>query len=205
VSSTPRIDAAVTRSELVGHALDTARRAHAGQTRSGGDGMPYIEHPLAVAERLAERGFADEVLAAALLHDVAEETEVGIAAMREHFGDTVADLVEAMTEDGTIEDYEERKGEHRGRVVEAGSEALAIYAADKLTNVEMLRRAYAKEGEGVREQLKVPLDVKLGAWEADVETLLEKVPELSLANELAQRVAELSAERLRDARTPSPS
>jgi (p)ppGpp synthase/HD superfamily hydrolase len=204
VTSTPGIDAAVSRSELVRRALDTARQAHAGQTRDGSGGMPYIEHPVAVAERLARHGASDEVLAAALLHDVVEESETGVAAVRERFGDAVAELVEVMTEDETIEDYEERKAEHRRRAAGAGPEALAIYAADKLTNVGMLRDAYADRGEAVSEQLKVPLDIKIGAWEADVETLLERVPTLPLAEELAEAVAGLEAERLRNAQTSAP-
>ncbi len=76
--STPGIEAAVESSELVKDALETARRAHAGQIRSGSGGRPYIEHPLAVAELLAEHGYDDEVLAAALLHDVVEKSDVEV-------------------------------------------------------------------------------------------------------------------------------
>ena len=59
-----------------------ASEAHAGQIRNGSGGRPYIEHPLAVAELLAAHGFDDAVLAAALLHDVVEDsaTEVGSCA-----------------------------------------------------------------------------------------------------------------------------
>jgi (p)ppGpp synthase/HD superfamily hydrolase len=203
VPSTPGIDAAVDRSELVRDALDAARGAHAGQSRDGGDGMAYIEHPLAVAERLAEGDAPDEVLAAALLHDVVEESEMEVAELRGRFGAAVGDLVEALTEDEAIEDYGERKGEHRRRVAGAGPEALAIYAADKLTNVAMLRRAYVTRGEAVSEQLKVPLDVKLGAWEADVEMLRERAPDLPLVEELAGELEALAADRLRSVRAPS--
>lgn len=203
MSSIPGIDAAVARSELVRRALDTAREAHAGQTREGGDGMPFIEHPLTVAERLARHGASDEVLAAALLHDVVEKSELDIATVRARFGDRVADLVEAMTEDEAIEDYEERKGEHRRRVAGAGPEALAVYAADKLTNAAMLRDAYADRGEAAGERLKVPLDVKLESWQDDVEMLSETLPDLPLVKELGKEVALLSGERLRNAQASS--
>src|SRR4051794_13072046 len=120
MSSTPGIEAAIERSELVKEALETARRAHAGQLRHGSDGLPYIEHPLAVAEILVGHRYSDEVLAAALLHDVIEKSDVEAAEVRERFGDRVADLVEALTEDETIDEYEERKNEHRWRVAKAG-------------------------------------------------------------------------------------
>jgi guanosine-3',5'-bis(diphosphate) 3'-pyrophosphohydrolase len=200
VSSTPGIDAAVGRSELVGRALDTARQAHAGQTRDGSGGMPYINHPLAVAERLATHSFPDEVLAAALLHDVVEGSEMDVAELRARFGDPVADLVEALTEDEAIEDYEERKEEHRRRVAGAGPEALAIYAADKLTNVAMLRDAYAVDGEEVGEQLKVPLDLKVNIWEADLDMLFNEAADLPLVKELADEMVGLWGDRLKDAR-----
>src|SRR5690349_22130538 len=112
--STPRVAAAVERSDLVREALETATRAHAGQLRHGSDGQPFIDHPVAVAETLASADFDyDEILAAALLHDVLEKSELASDTIRERFGDRVGRMVEALTEDKTIEDYEERKKEHR--------------------------------------------------------------------------------------------
>ncbi len=204
MSSTPGIDAAIERSELVKDALETARQAHAGQTRRGSaDGFPYINHPLAVAEHLAKHRFADEVLAAALLHDVVEKSEIEIGDVRERFGEPVTGMVGALTEDETIESYEERKDEHRWRVAEAGPSALAIFAADKLTNVAMLRDAYALIGEGVSDELKVSLDLKIYVWEADLEMLFNEAPNLALTNELADEMVELWGDRFKDV-TSSP-
>src|SRR5262249_22096886 len=64
MTSTPRVEAAVQRSDLVKQALETATGAHAGQLRHGSDGLPYIDHPVAVAEILASIDYDDEVLAA---------------------------------------------------------------------------------------------------------------------------------------------
>jgi guanosine-3',5'-bis(diphosphate) 3'-pyrophosphohydrolase len=203
VSSTPGIDAAIERSELVRRAFETARQAHAGQTRDGSGGMPYIQHPLAVAERLATHSFRDEVLAAALLHDVVEKSEKDAGEIRQGFGDRVGDLVEAMTEDEAIEDYEERKEEHRWRIAEAGQDALAVFAADKLINVGMLRDSYAACGEAVSEQLKVPLDRKISVWEADLDMLFDEAPDLPLVQELADEMVGLWGDRFRDAQASS--
>jgi len=201
MSSTSGIDAAIERSDLVKNALETARRAHAGQLRRGSDGLSFIEHPLAVAEHLVKHRHGDEVIAAALLHDVVENSEIGIDEIRARFGDVVADLVAALTEDETIPSYEDRKEEHRWRVAEAGPAALAIFAADKLTNVAMLREAYALIGEGVSDELKVTLDLKIYIWEADLEMLFDEVPEMALTNELADEMVGLWGDRFRAVRS----
>jgi (p)ppGpp synthase/HD superfamily hydrolase len=201
MSSTPGIEAAAERSELVKEALETARRAHAGQLRRGSDGRPYIEHPLAVAELLIGHRYGDEVLAAALLHDVVEKSDVEAGEVRERFGDRVADLVEALTEDETIEDYEERKDEHRWRVAKAGPDAMAIFAADKLTNVAMLREAYALIEEGVSDELAVSLDLKIYIWELDLEMLFDEAAEMKLTNEFADEMVGLWGDRFRSVRS----
>jgi len=203
MTSTPGIDAAVGRSDLVKDALETARRAHAGQLRRGSDGRPFIDHPLAVAELLSEHRYGDEVLSAALLHDVVEKSPTEIGEVRESFGDVVGDLVEAMTEDESISSYEDRKEEHRRRVAGSDPAALAIFAADKLTNVSMLREAYALIGEGVSEELAVPLDLKIYIWEADLEMLFDEAPEMRLTNELADQMVGLWGDRFRSVRSQS--
>lgn len=204
MSSPPRIEAAANRSELVRDALEAAREAHAGQIRNGSGGVPYIEHPLAVADLLAEHGFADEVLAAALLHDVVEESDTGVTEIGARFGESIGGLVDALTDEEEIEDYERRKDVHRAQVEAAGPEALAIYAADKLANIRALRSVYAEEGEAAAEELKAPLDVKVAVWEADVELLRREVPELAFLTELEDQLAGLRADRAAAAGTPAP-
>jgi (p)ppGpp synthase/HD superfamily hydrolase len=195
VLSTTRIEAAAERSPLVGDAFELARTAHAGQIRNGSGGRPYIEHPLSVAERLAGQGCADPVLAAALLHDVIEESDVGVEQIRERFGDRVADLVAALTDAEEIESYTRRKQVHRADVEAAGREALMIYAADKLANIVALRRVYAEQGEAVGAELKAPLDVKVEVWEADVELLRAVYADLAFLAELEAQLSGLVADR----------
>jgi (p)ppGpp synthase/HD superfamily hydrolase len=196
-----RIDSKVERSALVRGALSVARRAHGGQFRQTGcDEIPFIEHLLAVAELLAEHGYPDEVLAAGLLHDVAEHAEVEPDSLRDRFGDQVAELVDALTEDPTIPDYEERKEEHRKRVAVAGAEARAIFAADKATNVAVLRDAYAMVGEDVDEDLPVSLDVKILVWEFDLEMLFTHSPGVALVDRFADEMVGLWGQRAEDER-----
>lgn len=175
--STGRIESQAERSALVKGALSVARRAHAGQFRQTGcDEIPFIDHSLAVGELLAEHRYADETIAAGLLHDVAEHAEVEPASLRDRFGDEVVRLVEALTEDPSIANYEKRKQEHRERVAAAGPEAQAIFAADKAANVVVLREAYAIVGEDVDEDLPVSLDLKILVWEFDLEMLFANLP-----------------------------
>lgn len=193
MSPAERIEAAAERSPLVRAALEKARAAHAGQVRNGSGGMPYIEHPVTVAARLEELGYRDEVLAAALLHDVVEDSETTLEELRELFGDEVAGMVGALTDDESIDSYRERKAEHRERVAAADFEALAIYGADKLTNVVTLRIAFVAEGNAVRDEFKVPVELKLEIWEEDLELLREKAAELPFLDPLAAGLSGLRA------------
>lgn len=188
-----RIEAAAERSPLVRAALAKAREAHAGQIRNGSGGMPYVEHPITVAARLDEQGYRDEVLAAALLHDVIEDSDTTLEELDLLFGAEVAGLVGALTDDESIDAYRERKVEHRERVAAADGEAMAIYGADKLTNSSTLRACYEKEGELVRDEFKVPLELKLEVWEDDLGLLREKAPELPFLAELEAEITRLRA------------
>lgn len=193
MSPADRIEAAAERSPLVRAALEQARSDHAGQVRNGSGGMPYIEHPIRVAALLDEEGYGEEALAAALLHDVVEDSGTTLDELREKFGGEVAGLVGAMTDDEEIEDYRERKAEHRERLAAAPHEAMAIYGADKLTNSSTLRAAYAEEGEAVREEFKVPLELKLEIWEEDLALLREKAPEVPFLDRLEEELNRLRA------------
>ena len=189
--ASPPLAAAVARSPLVAGALAKASEAHAGQVRNGSGGMPYIEHPQAVATLLAEHGYGDEVLAAALLHDVVEDSETTVEELHESFGEPVAGLVAALSDDESIADYRARKDEHRARVRDADGDAFAIYGADKLTNVRTLRRAYGDEGDRVRAEFKVPLEMKIEVWEDDCSLLEAEAPALPLLGELRLELSRL--------------
>jgi (p)ppGpp synthase/HD superfamily hydrolase len=190
-----RIDSAVERSPLVADALAAAEEAHADDTReTGGTEIPLLDHLKAVAERLAEEGYEEETLAAALLHDAVEREALELERVRERFGAEVAEIVAALTEDASIEDCEERKEEHRGRVAGAGPEARAVFAADKTVNVALLREAYRQRQEGVDEYLAVPLDRKILIWEYDLEMLFDELPG-PLADGLAEELVGLWKQR----------
>ncbi|MDX6605235.1 MAG: hypothetical protein QOF23_1744 [Solirubrobacterales bacterium] len=191
----PTIEAAAAESGVIRAALEMAERGHLGQTRNGSGGMAYIHHPVAVAELLAAEGFGDEAVAAALLHDVVEDSDASVENVRARFGVRVADLVAALTDDESIEPYERRKDLHRRRVEAAGGDALAIYGADKLSNISVLRRTYAEQGESVGEEFKAPLDVKEAVWRADLAMLRREAPELPFLDRLEAELDALTESR----------
>ncbi len=119
-------------------ALAYARGAHEGQRRKA-DGAPFIAHPIEVASLLYEAGARDDVVAAGLLHDVIEKTDVDGAELRVHFGTGVARLVLAVSEDDRIGSYARRKTALRDQAANAGEEALMVLAADKISKARELR------------------------------------------------------------------
>jgi (p)ppGpp synthase/HD superfamily hydrolase len=191
---TAPIDSAAARSELITRALAKATEAHAGQTRNGSGGLPYIEHPRMVAATLAARDYSEATLAAALLHDVVEDSDTTVEELRVEFGDEIADLVAALSDDESIEPYRDRKDEHRLRVADVDGDALAIYAADKLTNMTTLHAAIESEGMRVAAEYKVPLTLKLEVWEADAAMLATTAPGLPLLDPLGEAITRLGAD-----------
>jgi (p)ppGpp synthase/HD superfamily hydrolase len=168
-------------SPLIAEAYEIAVDAHHGSRRRHDTN---IDHPAAVGELLSREGFDDEVVAAALLHDVVEDTDTDMAEISQRFGPGVGELVEAMTEDASIEPYEARKAEHRARVARHSSRAAAIYAADKLAKTNALRR----DGGPVSDQ-------KLHHYRQTLIELSAAHPELPFLAELEEGLRALDAER----------
>ncbi len=83
------------RAEMIGRALEFATDAHEGQKRRSGE--DYIEHPISVAEYLAELNLDAPTIAAALLHDVIEDCDVCLDDLCKEFGDDVAKLADGVT------------------------------------------------------------------------------------------------------------
>src|SRR4051812_31238817 len=113
-------------SALVNHARAFIAGAYGGGDEKG------LAHPREGGELLAEAGCGDEVVAAGLLHDVVEDTSADVESVRAAFGDPIADLIDALTEDGKITPYAARKQALREAIGAAGPAALTITAADKL-------------------------------------------------------------------------
>ncbi|MFM9966225.1 MAG: HD domain-containing protein [Planctomycetaceae bacterium] len=127
-------------SPLVERAMRVAARSHRQQTRKASD-LPYLTHPASVALLLVKAGIADEeILAAALLHDVVEDTDCSLADLAAQFPPKVIELVAALSErkrddSGQKRSWQDRKIEHLEHIKAASWEARAITLADKLHNL----------------------------------------------------------------------
>jgi len=141
-------------SPLTRDALAFAADRHAGQTRSS-DGAPFVTHPVEVACLLHEAGCSDEVVAAGVLHDVLEDTDVEWEELAGRFGERVAGLVAAVSDDPSIEDGAERKAALRRQVAASGTEASVIFAADKVSKVRELRQRRSRGEAGEDDRLKL--------------------------------------------------
>ena len=118
-------------------ALEFASTRHADQYREI-DHAPFIAHPIEVGSLLKRDGQPDEVIAAGLLHDLLEKTQTTGAELQRRFGASIARLVESVSDDPAIADYESRKHELRDRIAQAGSHTVAIFTADKISKVREL-------------------------------------------------------------------
>ena len=125
-------------------ALEFAAEHHRGQRRASDDAA-FILHPLEVAQLLSGRGYPDEVIAAGVLHDSLEDTDATPSELEELFGADVARLVSAVTEPAGAGSWAERKARLRTSITEAGPEAAAVYAADKVARTRELRLTLARD------------------------------------------------------------
>ena len=126
-------------SERVHRAVVFAARAHAGQDRKY-TGEPYLVHPLRVLRLVADAGGSDDVQVAAVLHDVVEDCDVGLAEIRDGFGERVAELVGWLSDVSRPEDgpRRARKALDRDHLAAAPPEAQTVKLADLIDNTESI-------------------------------------------------------------------
>ena len=133
--------------KLLEKAVEVCFKQHCFQKRKA-DGKPYFIHPVIVALKLAEHGFPENVLAAALLHDVLEDTDYPQEKLRSEFGKEIFEMVTALTQDESFP-WEEKKKKYVTSVQNSSDNVKAISTADKIHNIESLIMAYRKYGKDI--------------------------------------------------------
>ncbi len=136
---------------LFDKALIFAAKAHEGQYRKGTD-VPYITHPVGLAVTLMDLNCADEVIVAALLHDVVEDTIVTLDEIEVEFGGQVAGLVGAVSEPDRDAPWEVRKEHTINKLRHASLSVKLLACADKLYNIRSMAQDYAAVGEQIWER-----------------------------------------------------
>ncbi|MDB5113563.1 MAG: (p)ppGpp synthetase SpoT/RelA [Chloroflexi bacterium] len=157
--------------EMLVRAHEVAERAHKGQFRLSGE--PYIEHPLSVAGILADLRLDADTLAAALLHDTVEDTDVTLEWLRAEFGDHVARLVNGVTKLGKIHmrSREQVQAENIRKMLVAMAEdirVVLIKLGDRLHNMRTVEALPPERRQRIaRETLDIyaPLAHRLGIWQ----------------------------------------
>ncbi len=167
--------------DVIQRAMNLAIASHDGQRRASGE--EYVCHPLAVAAILVELGMDSETIAAALLHDVVEDTGVELAELRKQFGDNIANLVDGVTKitKMTFSTREEQQAENVRKMLLAMSQdirVMIIKLADRMHNMrtsdgwpEQKRRDKARETMDIY----APLAHRLG-----IRAAKEELEDLSL-------------------------
>jgi (p)ppGpp synthase/HD superfamily hydrolase len=156
---------------LIKKAADIAAVAHKGQERKQGR-VPYIAHPAAVAIILARHGFSEEVIAAALVHDVLEDTDFPESELRAAMGEEVMAIIGAVTNDDSLS-WEEKKQKYIESVRAGSEEVKAVATADKIHNMQDLLETYEKEGPAVWEYFNQGKEKKVWFEEAMLAMLKE--------------------------------
>ncbi len=175
-------------------AFDLAVEAHAGQTRATGE--PYVTHPIASAQILAELGLDPVAITAALLHDVPEDTEYSLTDIEERFGAEVAHLVDGVTKLSrfSTHSHEQQQAENIRKMLLAMAEDLRVVLiklADRLHNMRTLfGLAPEKQQRIARQTMEIyaPLAERLGIWQMkwELEDLSFKALEPERFRELAK-------------------
>jgi GTP pyrophosphokinase len=156
-------------------AYSVAAEMHAGQVRRSGD--PFISHPLAVAQILADMGMDPTTIVGALLHDAVEDTDASVEDIRASFGDEVAEITDGLTKIAKISfrSPEAAQAENYRKMMVAMARdvrVIIIKLADRLHNMRTLEPLpRVKQEEKARETLGVyvPLASRLGMFQVRTE------------------------------------
>ncbi len=178
--------------ELIARAYNTAHAAHKGQVRKSGE--PFVYHPLCTADILADLRLDATTIAAALLHDVLEDTEVTKEDLTGKFGAEVSNIVDGVTKLKRLPsgNLEEAQAESLRKMIVAMSRdvrVIIIKLADRLHNMRTL--AYLKRENQLRKatetlEIYAPLAHRLGIYSVKWE-----LEDLSFATLHPRRYAEI--------------
>ncbi|UIP58765.1 RelA/SpoT family protein [Agromyces marinus] len=184
---------------VIERAYTVAERAHEGQKRRSGE--PYITHPIAVAQILADLGIGSKAVAAALLHDTVEDTSYTLDQLRGDFGDEIAMLVDGVTKLDKVKYGDSTQAETVRKMIVAMSKdirVLIIKLADRLHNARTWGFVPAESAaRKATETLEIyaPLAHRLG-----IQTIKWELEDLSFAVLYPKLYAEI--ESLVKQRTP---
>jgi len=164
-------------------AIDTACRLHFNQVRKADEDLPYISHPFSVAWILSRYTLDEDIIIAALLHDVLEDVPgCRYGDLERDFGAEVAKIVRELSEDKDPREkktdrmtWQYRKNKYLEGLARHGEKTLMVCAADKMHNVRTMVASYEKLGEVVWSKFNAPIEKQLWFYEEILKVLRERL------------------------------
>ena len=142
-------------------AIATAVKLHKNQKRKGDGKTPYIVHPVSVALIMAPYIKDEDVIAAAILHDVLEDTDIKHSEFKKLFGRRVYNLVKEVSDSNPDDPWHDRKNAYLKHLKQASKEACLIACADKIHNLSSMSDAYKKFGDSIWKRFATSKEEKL--------------------------------------------
>lgn len=177
-------------------AIRIATIAHKEQKRKGSD-TPYIIHPYSVMCIAANATQDEDILIACLFHDILEDVpgKYSRELMVKDFGDKVANIVDGVTKDSTLPDWQSRAEaylEHLEK--EATDESVIVSCADKTHNLMSMLTDYAEIGNSLWGRFKVGANRQLWWYEEVLQVIRNRLPGLVIADDLEALITQFKRE-----------
>lgn len=135
--------------DILERAIEVAAKAHRKQFRKGTEDVPYITHPYCVGVILLKAGCPDDWVAAGILHDTLEDTNLDLTSLTQQFGENIARIVSGCSEPDKSLSWENRKQHTLDFLISADNDIKVVTCADKLANIRTINEEHQRIGEKV--------------------------------------------------------
>lgn len=181
--------------QMIDRAIRLATQAHEGVVRKGTD-LPYIVHPLEAMTIVATITSDQELMAAAALHDVVEDAGISVDDIRQEFGQRVADIVEAETDQEVpglshIGSWQQRKQAAIERLAVASRDAQIVALGDKLSNIRGMARNLNQIGDRLWQRFNEKDPARHAWYYKQLAVSLSPLSDTSAYHEFVELVAQV--------------
>lgn len=174
--------------------IATASRAHDGHYRKG-SGVPYISHPMSVMLIAASMTNDEDVLLAALFHDILEDVPKNYSReqMENEFGPHVVEIVEGVTKDSSLPSWQERADAYLEQLSRGSEESVIVAAADKFHNLSQTLEDLDRDGHALWERFRSTPSQQLWWYTSVRNVIAERLPDMSLLADLSVLIERLDS------------
>lgn len=180
---------------LIEKAIKVAAKAHKQQYRKDSD-IPYIIHPYAVGMILMQYGCSEEIIAAGILHDTVEDTELTFEDISSLFGEYVEQLVRGASEKNKELTWEERKQHTIDSLQHAQKDVCLVVCADKLHNLRSIRKDIEQIGVYAWTRFKRGKEKQEWYYRSVTEKLEKKLQNHQLIIQLKNEISKVFGENM---------